>query len=263
MIRINRFVKDVKKYFQYALYSAKCELKAEVANSYLNWLWWILEPICMMFVYIFVVEVVFKSKEPNFPVFVFIGITIWNFFNKMVLTSVKLIKTKKSIISKVYLPKHILVLENSFIYSFKALISFVLILILMILFKIKYSLYLLLFVPYFILFYIFTFGISCVLMHFGTYVEDLNNVTNIALKFLFYFSGVFYNIEKRLPNKISSIILNLNPIALIIDGFRKILLYSQMANIFILFFWFIIGLIICYIGIKLIYKYEKSYIKVI
>ena len=240
VIRINRFFKDIKKYFQYALYSAKCELKAEVANSYLNWLWWILDPI-----------------------FVFIGLTVWNFFNKMVLTSVKLIKTKKSIISKVYLPKHILVLESSFVYSFKAFISFGLILILMILFKIKYSLYLLLFIPYFILIYILTFGISCVLMHLGTYVEDLNNVTNIALKFLFYFSGVFYNIEKRLPTKISSIILNLNPIALIIDGFRKILLYSQMSNIFILCIWFIIGLIICYIGINLIYKYEKSYIKVI
>lgn len=263
MIEIGRFFNDIRKYFQYALYSAKCELKAEVANSYLNWLWWILEPICMMFVYIFVVEVVFKSKEPNFPVFVFIGITIWNFFNKMVSNSVKLIKNKKTIISKVYLPKHILVLENSFVYSFKTLISFGLILILMILFKIKYSLYLLLFIPYFILLYIFTFGISCVLMHFGTFIEDLNNVTNIALKFLFYFSGIFYNIEKRLPNKISSLILGFNPIALIIDSFRKILLYNQMANIFVLGFWFIIGLIICYIGIKLIYKYEKSYIKVI
>ena len=43
-----RFVKDIKKYWTYAIYSAKAELKSEVASSYLNWLWWILDPLLFM-----------------------------------------------------------------------------------------------------------------------------------------------------------------------------------------------------------------------
>ena len=31
----------MKKYWKYAIYSSKAQLKAEVANSYLNWLWWV------------------------------------------------------------------------------------------------------------------------------------------------------------------------------------------------------------------------------
>lgn len=263
MRTIKIFINNIKKYFEYTIYSAKAELKSEVANSYLNWTWWILEPICMMLIYIFVVEIVFKSKEPNFPVFVFIGITAWNYFNKMITSSVKLIKNKKSIVSKIYLPKYILVIEKSFVFGFKACISFVLILVLMIIFKINFTIYLLNFIIIFALLYILTFGLCCIIMHFGTYIEDLTNICNIALKFLFYFSGIFYNIVTKVPSPFNNIILNANPIAFVINEFRKVFMYAESPNIIMIAFWFIISIIISAIGIKLIHKYEKSYIKVI
>ena len=43
----------MKKYWKYAIYSSKAQLKAEVANSYLNWLWWVLDPLCFMLIYVF------------------------------------------------------------------------------------------------------------------------------------------------------------------------------------------------------------------
>ena len=51
---MKRFVFDIKKYGQYMVYSANCDLKAEVANSYLNRLWWLLEPFFNMLVYVIV-----------------------------------------------------------------------------------------------------------------------------------------------------------------------------------------------------------------
>ena len=77
-----RFRDDMKKYWKYAIYSSKAQLKAEVANSYLNWLWWVLDPLCFMLIYVFMFGYVFKSKEQYFAIFVFVGITLWNFFNK-------------------------------------------------------------------------------------------------------------------------------------------------------------------------------------
>ena len=46
-----RFRDDMKKYWKYAVYSSKAQLKSEIANSYLNWLWWILDPLCFMLMY--------------------------------------------------------------------------------------------------------------------------------------------------------------------------------------------------------------------
>ena len=53
---------DFKKYYNYTVYSAKSSLKSEVANSRLNWLWWILDPLFFMLVYMFVSVVVFKGS---------------------------------------------------------------------------------------------------------------------------------------------------------------------------------------------------------
>ena len=88
---MKKFINNIAKYYKYAVYSAKAELKSEVADSYLNWLWWIIEPFCFMLIYTFVFGVVFKNNTPYFASFVFIGLTAWDFFNRMINGSVKLI----------------------------------------------------------------------------------------------------------------------------------------------------------------------------
>ena len=75
-----RFVKDLKRYFRYAVRLAKADLRTEVANSYLDWLWWLIEPFCMMLIYAFVYGVVFQTTEEYFTAFIFIGLTVWSFF---------------------------------------------------------------------------------------------------------------------------------------------------------------------------------------
>ena len=56
---MQKFFQDIKKYYKYIIYSTKSNLKTEVANSYLNWLWWIIEPLCFMLIYTFIFSVVF------------------------------------------------------------------------------------------------------------------------------------------------------------------------------------------------------------
>ena len=117
----------MKKYWKYAVYSSKAQLKSEIANSYLNWLWWVLDPLCFMLIYVFMFGYVFKSKQQYFAIFVFIGITFWDFFNKCLIQSVKLIKANKPIVSKVYIPKFILILVKMGVNGFKMFISLLII----------------------------------------------------------------------------------------------------------------------------------------
>ena len=259
---MKKFCQDLKKYFKYILYATKSNLKAEVANSYLNWLWWILDPLCFMLVYTFMVEIVFKTNEPNFPVFVLIGLTAWNFFNNNLTSSVKLVANNKSIVTKVYIPKYVLVLIKMFTNLFKMMISWGLILIMMLIFKVPYTLYMLQFFPVLIVLFVLTFGLSTLLMHFGVFVEDLSNVTNIGLRLLFYLSGIFYALSTRIPEPFNRILINLNPVALVIDSFRKAFMNSHLVNFRMLTLWLIIGIIISIIAIKTVQKYENSYAKV-
>ncbi|MBE6790407.1 MAG: polysaccharide ABC transporter [Ruminococcaceae bacterium] len=259
---LNRAIQDLKKYFRYSVVSAKSKLKAEVANSYLNWLWWILDPLCFMLIYTFIFGFVFDAKEQHFPVFIFIGLTMWDFVNKTLLGSVKTIKLNKAIVSRVYFPKFILVLSKIWINGFKMMISFGVVVLLMIISKVHLSLNVLFFIPILLILVLFTFGCSCIVMHYGVYVEDLSNVLNIFMRFVFYATGIFYNIETRIP-QFGGLLNKINPVAFLITSMRQCLIYGSTPDWKLLLLWFTVSVILVILGLRKIYKEENSYVKAI
>lgn len=259
---LNRSIQDLKKYFRYSVVSAKSKLKAEVANSYLNWLWWILDPLCFMLIYTFIFGFVFDAKEQYFPVFIFIGLTMWDFVNKTLLGSVKTIKLNKAIVSRVYFPKFILVLSKIWINGFKMMISFGVVVLLMIISKVHLSCNVFFFIPILLILVLFTFGCSCIVMHYGVYVEDLSNVLNIFLRFVFYATGIFYNIETRIP-QFGGLLNKINPVAFLITSMRQSLIYGETPDWKLLLLWLAVSVILVILGLRKIYKEENSYVKAI
>ncbi len=260
---MSKFINNIKKYYKYAIYSAKAELKSEVADSYLNWLWWIVEPFCFMLIYTFVFGVVFKNNTPYFASFVFIGLTAWDFFNRMINGSVKLIINNRDLVTKVYIPKYILLLSKSFTYLFKMGISLLITFGLMIYQGVPVTYHLLFIIPIFIVLYVVSFGIGMILMHFGVTLNDLGNLTNIALRMVFYLSGIFYNINERLHGTLKYLLLRLNPIAFCMNELRKVMLQNHLPSFTGLTIWLILGILLCALGVHLIHKNENSYAKVI
>ena len=94
----------MQRYRRYMFYSAKAQLKNEVAGSFLNRLWWILDPLLFMLVYTFVYSIVFGRKQDFLCAFIFLGYCSWEFFNRSINQSVKIVKKYKAVVSKVYLP---------------------------------------------------------------------------------------------------------------------------------------------------------------
>ena len=259
-----RFFKDNKEYNSYANFAARSALNAEVAGSYLNWFWWIFDPICMMLIYTFIFGYIFKAKEPYFPIFVFVGLTMWNFFSNVVTKSTKIIKGSKAIVSKVYLPKFILIETEMIVNFIKMLFSWAIIAGMMVFWHVPINAGILLIIPLFILEALFTFGLCCLVMHFGVFVEDLANVVRIILRFVFYATGIFFSIESRIDNPaIQTFLLHYNPIAFIIASIRRCLLYQTLPEWKWMILWTIVSLFLCFIGVKIVYKYENSYVKAI
>ena len=263
---MRQFVADIRKYYDYGVRSAKSSLKAEVAGSYLNWIWWILTPLFEMVIYYFVFGYIFKSKEPNFILFIFVGLTMWSFFNKTVKQSVNLIKKNKAIVKKVYVPKHVLLLSNFMVNGFKMAISWFLVLIMMMIKQVDLTWNVLAAIPIMLVLLTFTFGVAVNLMHYGVIVEDMSNVMDLVLRLWFYLSGIFYSIESKLGKsypEIAEILTNWNPIAMLLHNMRNAILYGVEPNWLGLLVWGAIGVLLAVIGIKTIYKYENEYVKLI
>jgi len=260
---MKRIAQDISKYWNYMMYSAKADLKSEVASSHLNWVWWVLEPLCMMFIYAFIFGVIFDASEQYFSIFIFIGLTMWNFFNKTVTYSVKSVKSSKSVVSKVYIPKYLLIIKKMMVNAFKMMISFGIVFCMMIFFKVSPTWNMLWWALIVLTLIVCTFAISVHLQHFGVYVEDLHNALRIVLRVIFYMSGIFYNLETRVPAPYNEILLKGNPMALLLDSMRKALLYDQNIDWGILLVVLLGSILLGLWGINRIYKNENGYAKVI
>ena len=143
------------------------------------------------------------------------------------------------------------------------LISFSLVIIFMIIYKVPVTWNVLWFIPIVISAIVFTFGVCTILMHFGVFAEDLVNIVNIGLRMVFYMTGVFYDISTRVTNVVyRTILLELNPLANYIYNLRNVLIYERAPVGIWTLFWFFIGIFLTILGVRLIYKYENTYVKV-
>ena len=87
-------------------------------------------------------------------------------------------------------------------------------------------------------------------------------MVNILLKLVFYFSGIFYSVTARISAPYGKIMATINPAAFFIEESRKVLLYGMNMSFGIYAIWLVIAIGLCAIGVRLIYKNENSYVKV-
>ncbi len=261
---LEKLVSDTKKYWNYAVYATKSQLKSEVAGSHLNWLWWVLDPLLLMLVYWFIAIALKSSGLDFFPIYIFIGLTLWNFWNGVVTGSIRLLKANKGTVSKVFLPKLTLLYIKMMVVGFKMLISLGIVVLMMLCYRVPITWNVLYTIPLMFVLILVTFGFSTILMHFGVFVEDLSNLVSVAMRLLFYLTGIFFSIEQsNFPGIFKTILLYWNPACFVITGFRNTLLYGRGINLYALGFWCVAGFVLSIIGIRLIYKYENSYVKVL
>lgn len=262
-----RFLKNLWSYRRYITRSASAELHSEIADSYLNWLWWVIEPLCFMLIYTFVFGILFQRGQEYFATFVFLGLTVWEFFNRMLTSSVKILRENRELVSKVYVPKYVLLASKSLTYLFKMAISFGLALGLMAVQGVPFRAKILLVLPIILVLYLVTFGLSLFLIHLGVLFSDMQNLVTIGLRMVFYMSGVFYNIRRLAQHvangQLAFWMIRANPVAFCMDEVRKAMLEARGPSWEGLLIWLAIGIVLVWLGAAIIHKNENTYAKII
>ena len=90
----------------------------------------------------------------------------------------------------------------------------------------------------------------------------MTNLVNILLRLMFYLTGIFYSLDSINNVVYRSILLDFNPMANLIYNMRNVLMYGSGPVGMWTLLWFFIGLALCALGIRTIYKYENTYVKV-
>jgi ABC-2 type transport system permease protein len=92
------------------VYLVRTEIKVKYKNSVLGLIWSMVAPAMTLAIYFVVFQVVLGNKQPNFVIFLFAGLLLWNLFSLGVLTGTGVIVNNAGIVKKVSFPREILAL---------------------------------------------------------------------------------------------------------------------------------------------------------
>jgi ABC-2 type transport system permease protein len=92
------------------IYLVRTEIKVKYKNSVLGLVWSMVAPAMTLAIYFFVFSVVLDNKMPNFVIYLFAGLLLWNLFSLGVLTGTGVVVNNAGIVKKVSFPREILAL---------------------------------------------------------------------------------------------------------------------------------------------------------
>ncbi|MDE2589834.1 MAG: ABC transporter permease [Patescibacteria group bacterium] len=207
---------------------AVMDLKLRYRNSILGFIWTFLEPLLLLLVLYVVFTNIFKSQIQYFPLFLLLGLIIWNMFSRSTQFGLNSILSRSGVLSHIYVPREILPISA-------ALTGLMMLTFEMIVFGIFLAVFG--FVPpstivilplIFILEFILVTGLSFPLSLLNIRFRDTQFIWGVLLQAGFFLTPVFYNID-ILPDRVHRI-LAFSPMVQIMNMARDATLYDKLPT---------------------------------
>lgn len=163
----------------------------------------------------------FGDVGAPYPLFVITGMMLWSVFVNAVLMPTQVVQGNRSILVKINFPRESLVINAFYEIVFTALISFIIIIVFMFIFKVDVSLRSLLFFPGILMLMILGMSIGLLLLPFSLLYKDVQFVLPSILQFAMYLTPIVY---AKQPIEGAAKLLRLNPVTPILTETRASLL---------------------------------------
>ena len=204
----------------------RSDIRIKYKNSALGIVWSMLTPSMFLAIYWLVFGKVLKNGIPNFVVYLFAGMVVWNMFNTSLSTATGVIVVRSGLVKKVSFPREILALANvgaATFYFFIQLGVFGLYLLL-VQHSPDYAYFWLLPIAFLAL-YFFTAALAILMSAITVYMRDMEHFILIILQLWFFLSPVVYSYEHSIAPQLHAHGLAwlyfLNPITLIMLTFQR------------------------------------------
>ncbi len=206
------------------------DIKLKYRRSFLGYLWSILNPLLLMLVLVIVFSHMFRFNIENYPAYLIIGQTLFNFMTESTNQALVSISANSSLLKKVYVPKYIFTLSKVTSSLINLLFAMGAMLIVFIATRIQISVYML-FIPVIIIeIYIFCLGFGLFLAQAAVFFRDLQYIYGVVTTAWMYLTPIFYPLQ-QLPEVVQKVIMICNPMCNYITQFRTVVLEGQLPNI--------------------------------
>lgn len=199
----------------------RTDFKLRYQGSVLGYAWSLLRPL-LLFLILYLVFVKFLkigAGIPHFPIYLLLGIVIWNFFHEMTTRNVTAIVERGDLLRKIKIPRWIIIISS----SISALINFLLNMVVFVAFLVINDVDLLStswwLLPILFEVYILALGISLFLSAAYVKYRDVSYVWEVILQAGFYLTPILYPVS-LITNVALQKILFLNPMTQAIQDAR-------------------------------------------
>lgn len=256
---ISKTISDLKQYKEFIFYNSKYELKVQVANTLLGYVWWLLDPLFHMLVYTIMVTFIFNGRMEGFAVFVFCALLPWKWYTSTIMNSANCVKAKLGILNQTYIPKFVLPLTQIIVNFTKFIFGLIILFPMIFIFDLKLSFHFFEIVIVIFVNALFLYGCSLLIAHYGVFFKDIKNVLTHVVRLWFYLSPGLYSLD-QVPESVR-FLWWLNPNTTLFESYRNVIMFESPPLYLPLSILGIVSLGLIYLGLSKLNKYDKAYLK--
>jgi ABC-2 type transport system permease protein len=209
----------------------RTDFKLRYQGSVLGYLWSLLRPL-FLFVILYLVFVRFLKvgqNIPHYPVYLLLGIVLWNYFVEVTTGSVAAIVSKGDLLRKINFPKYVIIVAGSASALINLLLNFVVIAVFMINSHVGLSSNAFLILPLIAELFVFSLGVAFILSALFVKFRDVSYIWDVFIQAAFYATPILYPLS-RVTHQYARLLI-LNPMAQIIQDARYVLITNQSETI--------------------------------
>ena len=249
--------KKIYNYRELLKTNVKKEIRGRYKNSFLGILWSFLNPLLQLLVYSVIFGALLAGGDETYPIYICVALIPWTYFTTAISQAAFTVIGNADIIKKVYFPREILPISVVTSGAVNFVISTIIIIAFVIFSGLGLSWYIVFYPLILLIQYILLLGISFIVSSVTVYFRDLEHIIGVVLMAAFYATPIVYNIE-QLPHTLQ-VLVNLNPMTHLINGYRDIFYYHQIPNMEILFILLGISLVLTIAGYFIFKKLQKGF----
>jgi ABC-2 type transport system permease protein len=212
----------------------RTDFKLRYQGSVLGYAWSLLRPLFIFAILYVVFVIVFPLGKgiPHYPVYLFTGMVIWNFFNEMTVQSLGSIVGRGDLIRKIRIPRWMIVFSSSISAVISLGFNLVVLAVFMVLNHVDPMRSILL-LPFILLeAYLLALGVSLFLSALFVKFRDLNYIWEVLMQAGFYATPILYPISRITGSRSLEIqkFIFLNPLTQMIQDARYSLILHDLKK---------------------------------
>jgi lipopolysaccharide transport system permease protein len=204
------------------------DLKVKYRNSFLGFLWSLLNPLMMIIVYSVALKYILRVQVENFPLFLIIGILPWNLFSGTAMAATEAIISNANLIKKICFPREILPIAAVLFHLAQFVLALVVFFPALFFLGAPWTPAIVAYPLVLSLQEVFTLGVALFLSAVTVSYRDVKYLTEVALMMLFWMTPVIYHLS-MVPERVRWL-FELNPMTAYITAYHDMLYWGRWPS---------------------------------